>query len=84
MADEGWTASGYFGSMSEEYDSLIHRAVPRYDTMTERLVEHFVTWEPPIIPASKSRRRNWFTMKRASKSGVRGKVQDFVEPAVDS
>ncbi len=57
MADEGWTASGHFGSMSEEYDSLIHRAVPRYDTMTERLVEHFVTWEPPIISTCRWRPR---------------------------
>lgn len=40
MEDEGWTASGYFGSMSEEYDSLIHRAVPLYDTMTESLVDY--------------------------------------------
>ena len=32
------SASGYFGSMAESYDSLIHRAVPRYDEMIARLV----------------------------------------------
>jgi trans-aconitate 2-methyltransferase len=34
------TASAYFGSMAEAYDSLIRRAVPRYAEMTERLVEY--------------------------------------------
>jgi len=34
------SASGYFGSMSESYDSLIHRAVPRYDEMTARLLDY--------------------------------------------
>ena len=34
------SASGYFGSMSESYDSLIHRAVPRYDEMTARLLAY--------------------------------------------
>jgi tRNA (cmo5U34)-methyltransferase len=34
------SASGYFGSMVESYDSLIRRAVPRYDEMTSRLVEY--------------------------------------------
>ena len=34
------SASGYFGSMSESYDSLIHRAVPRYDEMIARLVDY--------------------------------------------
>src|SRR5712671_3952883 len=34
------SASGYFGSMAESYDSLIHRAVPRYDEMTARLLEY--------------------------------------------
>jgi tRNA (cmo5U34)-methyltransferase len=35
------SATGYFGSMAESYDSLIHRAVPRYDEMTgaERVLE---------------------------------------------
>jgi tRNA (cmo5U34)-methyltransferase len=34
------TASAYFGSMAEAYDSLIRRAVPRYAEMTDRLVEY--------------------------------------------
>ncbi|MDA7980021.1 MAG: methyltransferase domain-containing protein [Pirellulales bacterium] len=34
------TASQYFGSMVGEYDSLIRRAVPRYDEMRERLLEY--------------------------------------------
>jgi len=34
------SAAGYFGSMSESYDSLIHRAVPRYDEMIARLLEY--------------------------------------------
>src|SRR2546423_6896040 len=34
------SASGYFGSMVESYDSLIRRAVPRYDEMITRLVEY--------------------------------------------
>jgi len=34
------TASEYFGSMLEEYDSLMRRAVPRYDEMLERLVTY--------------------------------------------
>jgi tRNA (cmo5U34)-methyltransferase len=34
------SASGYFGSMAESYDSLIHRAVPRYDEMIARLLEY--------------------------------------------
>ena len=34
------TASSYFGSMAESYDSLIHRAVPRYDEMIARLLEY--------------------------------------------
>ena len=33
------SATGYFGSMVESYDSLIRRAVPRYDEMTSRLLE---------------------------------------------
>jgi len=37
---EETTASGYFGSMAEGYDSLIRRAVPRYDEMLERLVDY--------------------------------------------
>ncbi|HEY6189481.1 MAG TPA: methyltransferase domain-containing protein [Pyrinomonadaceae bacterium] len=34
------TASGYFGSMAESYDSLIRRAVPRYDEMLARLADY--------------------------------------------
>lgn len=34
------SAPGYFGSMSESYDSLIHRAVPRYDEMITRLLDY--------------------------------------------
>ncbi len=34
------SASGYFGSMAESYDSLIHRAVPRYDEMIARVLEY--------------------------------------------
>jgi tRNA (cmo5U34)-methyltransferase len=34
------TASDYFGSIVESYDSLIRRAVPRYDEMTARLLEY--------------------------------------------
>jgi trans-aconitate 2-methyltransferase len=34
------TASDYFGGMVESYDSLIRRAVPRYEEMTSRLVEY--------------------------------------------
>ncbi len=39
MLDET-TASAYFGSMAESYDSLIRRAVPRYDEMLVRLVDY--------------------------------------------
>ncbi len=34
------TASEYFGAMVAEYDSLLRRAVPRYDEMIERTVEY--------------------------------------------
>jgi ubiquinone/menaquinone biosynthesis C-methylase UbiE len=34
------TASDYFGAMVESYDSLIRRAVPRYEEMTSRLLEY--------------------------------------------
>jgi ubiquinone/menaquinone biosynthesis C-methylase UbiE len=33
------TAAAYFGGMVDSYDSLIRRAVPRYDEMTDRLME---------------------------------------------
>jgi ubiquinone/menaquinone biosynthesis C-methylase UbiE len=48
MAEPESTAAGYFGSMVEQYDSLIRRAVPRYDEMTDRLVEH-LPWGPRRI-----------------------------------
>jgi len=34
------TASEYFGAMVAEYDSLLRRAVPRYDEMIERTVTY--------------------------------------------
>lgn len=34
------TAAAYFGSMHESYDSLIRRAVPRYDEMVDRLITY--------------------------------------------
>jgi hypothetical protein len=34
------TAADYFGAMSDHYDSLIHRAVPRYEEMSERLMDY--------------------------------------------
>ena len=34
------TAADYFGSMIASYDSLIRRAVPRYEEMTQRLLEY--------------------------------------------
>lgn len=34
------TASDYFATRTAEYDSLIRRAVPRYDEMIERMVEY--------------------------------------------
>jgi len=37
------TASEYFGSMVESYDSLIQRAVPRYHEMTDRLLDYLPT-----------------------------------------
>lgn len=43
------SASGYFGSMAESYDSLIHRAVPRYDEMTARLLEYLPRAAPRVL-----------------------------------
>lgn len=43
------TASAYFGQMVESYDSLIRRAVPRYDEMTDRLVDHLPAHTPRIL-----------------------------------
>jgi tRNA (cmo5U34)-methyltransferase len=34
------TAAQFFGRMVDDYDSLIRRAVPRYDEMTDLLVAH--------------------------------------------
>lgn len=33
------SAAGYFGALAQSYDSLIHRALPRYDEMIDQLVE---------------------------------------------
>ena len=40
------TASDYFGAMARDYDSLIRRAVPRYDELLERLAFYL----PPLAP----------------------------------
>jgi tRNA (cmo5U34)-methyltransferase len=40
------TASDYFGAMARDYDSLIRRAVPRYDELLERLDFYL----PPLAP----------------------------------
>ena len=40
MTEPVTSAYGYFGSMAESYDSLIHRAVPRYDEMIARLLDY--------------------------------------------
>src|SRR5262245_39948764 len=40
MSTIGASASEYFGAMIESYDSLIKRAVPRYEEMTQRLLEY--------------------------------------------
>ena len=40
------TASDYFGAMVRDYDSLIRRAVPRYDELLERLAFYL----PPLAP----------------------------------
>jgi len=44
------TASDYFGALVREYDSLIRRAVPRYDELMERLVAYL-----PPLPAGRRR-----------------------------
>jgi tRNA (cmo5U34)-methyltransferase len=43
------SATGYFGSMVESYDSLIHRAVPRYDEMIARLVDYLPTSSQRVL-----------------------------------
>lgn len=40
MTLQATTASEYFGSLVEGYDSLIRRAVPRYDEMLGRLIDY--------------------------------------------
>jgi len=40
MSTTPTSAAQFFGAMVESYDSLIRRAVPRYDEMIDRLVEH--------------------------------------------
>jgi tRNA (cmo5U34)-methyltransferase len=40
VARQASTASDYFGGMVASYDSLIRRAVPRYEEMTARLVDY--------------------------------------------
>ena len=40
MAPSGRSASEYFGSMADAYDSLIRRAVPPYEAMTGRLLDY--------------------------------------------
>lgn len=43
------TAADYFGSMAESYDSLIRRAVPRYDEMLVRLVDYLPRFASSIL-----------------------------------
>src|ERR1051325_4609388 len=40
MDEVGASAAAFFGGMVDRYDSLIRRAVPRYDEMTSRLLEY--------------------------------------------
>jgi len=40
QAPRDTTAAGYFGAMTASYDSFIRRAVPRYEEMSERLVDY--------------------------------------------
>jgi len=42
-------AADYFGAMVREYDSLIRRAVPRYDEMTDRLIDYLPTAAESIL-----------------------------------
>ena len=43
------TASTYFGNMVETYDSLIRRAVPRYEEMSERLIDYLPNTPKTIL-----------------------------------
>jgi tRNA (cmo5U34)-methyltransferase len=47
------TASDYFGALVREYDSLIRRAVPRYDELLERIAFYL----PPLPPSPTVGRR---------------------------
>jgi tRNA (cmo5U34)-methyltransferase len=43
------SAWGYFASMVESYDSLIRRAVPRYDEMVARLLEYVPPYAQSLV-----------------------------------
>ena len=43
------TASDYFGAMGFEYDSLIHRSVPRYDAILETLIDYLPSQPETIL-----------------------------------
>lgn len=43
------TAADYFGSIAGEYDSLIRRAVPRYEEMTARLLDYLPAQAASIL-----------------------------------
>ncbi len=43
------TAADYFGSLVSSYDSLIRRAVPRYDEMLERLMDYLPSRASTIL-----------------------------------
>jgi trans-aconitate methyltransferase len=49
MTDPGPSAPAFFGAMVDKYDSLIRRAVPRYDEMTTRLIEYLPAQASRII-----------------------------------
>ncbi len=49
MPDPAPTASEYFGAMVDRYDSLIRRAVPRYDEMIDRLVDFLPRTAPRTL-----------------------------------
>jgi trans-aconitate methyltransferase len=49
MTDPGPSAPEFFGAMVDSYDSLIRRAVPRYDEMVTRLVEYLPATATAII-----------------------------------
>ena len=43
------TASDYFGAMGFEYDSLIHRSVPRYDAIIETLIDYLPSQPETVL-----------------------------------